>query len=127
MGTVPGPIPGCCREWEILVDPPTFSDAEHAVAPITLRHDSHSVVAFDLTADGGGTWDLDSSRVASARKKRGERFPSPRCREHREHREHRDANSLVVIVDANAPATVIARVNSMRWCARVRVADPCSS
>jgi len=73
---VPAPLPACCRQWEILVDQPTFSDAEHAVVPITLRHGTRSVVAFDVTADGGRTWDLASVLRPSGRSG-AHGFPSP--------------------------------------------------
>jgi len=73
---VPAPLPACCREWKVLVDRPTFSDAEHAVVPITLRHGTRSVVAFDVTADGGRTWGLASVLRPSGRSgPKG--FPSP--------------------------------------------------
>jgi hypothetical protein len=52
------PLPSCCRNWFALVDAPTFFDDEHAVAPVTLVRGNRSMIAFDLTSDGGHTWRL---------------------------------------------------------------------
>jgi photosystem II stability/assembly factor-like uncharacterized protein len=53
---VPAPLPSCCRDGTALFDAPTFLDEERAGLPVTLRDGSRSVVAFDVTADGGHTW-----------------------------------------------------------------------
>jgi photosystem II stability/assembly factor-like uncharacterized protein len=50
------PLRSCCRNWWALFDAPTFFDASHGVVPVTLRHGSRLVVAFDATIDGGDTW-----------------------------------------------------------------------
>jgi hypothetical protein len=53
---VPAPLPSCCRDWTALFDAPTFLDEERAGLPVTLREGNRSVVAFDVTSDGGNTW-----------------------------------------------------------------------
>jgi photosystem II stability/assembly factor-like uncharacterized protein len=50
------PLPSCCRNWIALFDAPTFFDDEHAVAPVTLVRGNRSMIAFDVTSDGGHTW-----------------------------------------------------------------------
>jgi photosystem II stability/assembly factor-like uncharacterized protein len=50
------PRPSCCRDWTALFDAPVFLDDQHAVVPVTLRDGNDSVVAFDVTSDGGRTW-----------------------------------------------------------------------
>lgn len=53
---VSAPLPACCRNWTALFDAPTFLDDEQAVVPVTLRDGDRSVVALDVTSDGGQTW-----------------------------------------------------------------------
>jgi photosystem II stability/assembly factor-like uncharacterized protein len=50
------PLRSCCRNWWALFDAPRLFDALHGIVPVTLRHGSRLVVAFDATSDGGDTW-----------------------------------------------------------------------
>lgn len=50
---VPTPLASCCTDGTALFDAPTFLGEERAVLPVTLREADRSVVAFDVTSDGG--------------------------------------------------------------------------
>jgi photosystem II stability/assembly factor-like uncharacterized protein len=69
------PLPSCCRDWIARFDAPTFFDDEHAVAPFTLIRGNRSMIAFDVTSDGGHTWRLAAKLPPTSAEASG--FPSP--------------------------------------------------
>jgi N-acetyl-anhydromuramyl-L-alanine amidase AmpD len=50
------PAPTGFRSTLPLPEPPTFSDATHAVLPVTFRRGTRAVVSFLTSRDGGTTW-----------------------------------------------------------------------
>jgi photosystem II stability/assembly factor-like uncharacterized protein len=69
------PLPSCCRNWFALFDAPTFFDDDHAVASVTLVRGNHSMIAFDVTSDGGHTWRVAAKLQPTRAGASG--FPSP--------------------------------------------------
>ena len=54
--SAPAPAPAGFRSSRPLAELPTFSDATHAVLPVTFRHGTRAAVSFLTTVDGGRTW-----------------------------------------------------------------------
>ncbi len=51
------PRPDCCTSWRTIFDLPTFLGGE-GVLPFSMSRGREQVVAFDMSADAGDTWDL---------------------------------------------------------------------